>query len=190
MGTRFQVLFHSPPGVLFTFPSRYWFTIGHWLVFSLARWSSQIQTGFLVSRPTQDPDRLSLDFAYGAVTLSGASSQMLLLSAEMPRFSPTTPLDKSSGLGSFLFARRYLGNRISFSSCSYLDVSVHCVFLLQAMYSLKDDMSPCRVPPFGYLRITAYLRLPEDFRGSSRPSSASSAQAFTVRPSSLDLFKF
>jgi hypothetical protein len=22
-------LFHSPPGVLFTFPSRYWFTIGH-----------------------------------------------------------------------------------------------------------------------------------------------------------------
>ena len=143
-----------------------------------------------MSRPTQDPDRLSLDFAYGAVTLSGASSQMLLLSAEMLRFSPTTPLDKSSGLGSFLFARRYLGNRISFSSCSYLDVSVHCVFLLQAMYSLKDDMSPCRVPPFGYLRITAYLRLPEDFRGSSRPSSASSAQAFTVRPSSLDLFKF
>ena len=26
--TRFQVLFHSPPGVLFTFPSRYCFTIG------------------------------------------------------------------------------------------------------------------------------------------------------------------
>ena len=23
VGTRFQVLFHSPPGVLFTFPSRY-----------------------------------------------------------------------------------------------------------------------------------------------------------------------
>ena len=29
VGTRFQVLFHSPPGVLFTFPSRYWSTIGH-----------------------------------------------------------------------------------------------------------------------------------------------------------------
>ena len=26
---RFQFLFHSPPGVLFTFPSRYLFTIGH-----------------------------------------------------------------------------------------------------------------------------------------------------------------
>ncbi len=29
MGARFQVLFHSPLGVLFTFPSRYWFAIGH-----------------------------------------------------------------------------------------------------------------------------------------------------------------
>ena len=29
VGTWFQELFHSPPGVLFTFPSRYWFTIGH-----------------------------------------------------------------------------------------------------------------------------------------------------------------
>ena len=29
VGDWFQVLFHSPPGVLFTFPSRYWFTIGH-----------------------------------------------------------------------------------------------------------------------------------------------------------------
>ena len=45
----FQVLFHSPPGVLFTFPSRYWFTIGHERVFSLTRWSSQIPAGFLVS---------------------------------------------------------------------------------------------------------------------------------------------
>src|SRR5699024_11437490 len=29
VSTRFQVLFHSPSGLLFTFPSRYWFTIGH-----------------------------------------------------------------------------------------------------------------------------------------------------------------
>ncbi len=28
VGTRFQFLFHSPPGVLFTFPSRYSFAIG------------------------------------------------------------------------------------------------------------------------------------------------------------------
>ena len=35
VNTGFQVLFHSPPGVLFTFPSRYYFAIGHWVVFRL-----------------------------------------------------------------------------------------------------------------------------------------------------------
>ena len=50
---RFQVLFHSPPGVLFTFPSRYWFTIAHQGVFSLSRWSSILPSGFLVPRRTQ-----------------------------------------------------------------------------------------------------------------------------------------
>ncbi len=37
--TRFQVLFHSLAGVLFAFPSRYWFTIGQSGVFSLGGWS-------------------------------------------------------------------------------------------------------------------------------------------------------
>ena len=50
--TRFQDLFHSPSGVLFAFPSRYWFTIGRLRVFSLGGWSPHLQTGFLVSRPT------------------------------------------------------------------------------------------------------------------------------------------
>ncbi len=35
VGIRFQVLFHSPIGVLLTFPSRYWFTIGRQVIFSL-----------------------------------------------------------------------------------------------------------------------------------------------------------
>ena len=56
VGTRFQDLFHSPPGVLFTFPSRYWFTIGHGRVCSLGGWSPQIPAGFLVSRGTQVPE--------------------------------------------------------------------------------------------------------------------------------------
>ena len=49
---RFQDLFHSPSGVLFAFPSRYWFTIGRPRVFSLGGWSPHLQTGFHVSRPT------------------------------------------------------------------------------------------------------------------------------------------
>jgi hypothetical protein len=52
VSVRFQVLFHSPLGVLFTFPSRYWFTIGHQVVLSLGRWASLIHTGFHVTRAT------------------------------------------------------------------------------------------------------------------------------------------
>ena len=52
VGARFQVLFHSPFGVLFTFPSRYLFAIGHMLVFSLRGWSPCLHNGFLVSGAT------------------------------------------------------------------------------------------------------------------------------------------
>ena len=48
------MLFHSPPGVLFTFPSRYWFTIGRQGVLSLRGWAPQIRTGFLGSRATRE----------------------------------------------------------------------------------------------------------------------------------------
>src|SRR5215468_11828917 len=46
VGRRFQVLFHSPPGVLFTFPSRYSSAIGHQGVFRLSGWSRQIHSEF------------------------------------------------------------------------------------------------------------------------------------------------
>ena len=55
VNTGFQVLFHSPPGVLFTFPSRYWFAIGHHIVFRLGGWSPRLPAGFLVSCGTLVP---------------------------------------------------------------------------------------------------------------------------------------
>ena len=48
----FRFYFTPLSAVLFAFPSRYWFTIGQSGVFSLGRWSSHVQTGFLVPRPT------------------------------------------------------------------------------------------------------------------------------------------
>ena len=54
VSTRFQVLFHSPPGVLFTFPSRYFSSIGHQVVFRLGGWSPRLPCGFLVSVRTPD----------------------------------------------------------------------------------------------------------------------------------------
>ncbi len=73
---RFQVLFHSASAVLFTFPSRYWFTIGHEVVFSLTKWSWQIHPEFLVFRVTWVSIRKSrLIFTYGTITLYGLTFQ-------------------------------------------------------------------------------------------------------------------
>ena len=48
--------FHSPPGVLFTFPSRYCSSIGHQVVFRVGGWSPQFPTGFHVSGGTLELD--------------------------------------------------------------------------------------------------------------------------------------
>ena len=52
----FRIYFTPLTGVLFAFPSRYWFTIGQLGVFSLGGWSPHIQTGYHVSRPTRFHD--------------------------------------------------------------------------------------------------------------------------------------
>src|SRR5688572_16689584 len=97
VGTRFQDLFHSPSGVLFTFPSRYCFTIGHGRVCSLGGWSPQIPTGFLVSRRTQVPEPRS----WRSVSSTGLSPRVVERSSSLrlhshiprdkPRSGPTTP---------------------------------------------------------------------------------------------------
>ena len=70
--------FHSPPGVLFTFPSRYYFTIGHSGIFSLTRWSSQIHTEFHVLHATWDPIGL-FQFSDTRLSLSMAKYSKLVL---------------------------------------------------------------------------------------------------------------
>ena len=77
---RFQVLFHSPPGVLFAFPSRYWFTIGHQVVFSLGRWSSLLPTRFHVSRGTLDQSLINVTFTYRTITSYGLTFQLCSVS--------------------------------------------------------------------------------------------------------------
>jgi hypothetical protein len=55
------------------------FTIGCQGVFSLRRWSSQIPTGFLVSRSTWVPIQSHLAFEYRALTFYGRPSHAVLL---------------------------------------------------------------------------------------------------------------
>ena len=81
----FHVLFHSPTGVLFTFPSQYYFAIGHTGVFSLTRWSSQIHTGFHVPHATRDKTVSKLSttgLSPSMVQDSAASFQLFCLNFE------------------------------------------------------------------------------------------------------------
>jgi hypothetical protein len=108
----FRNFFTPLRGVLFTFPSRYWFTIGLSRVFSLAGWSRRIHTGFHVTRATQDTAVSTRTCPYGAFTLYGAPFRALpVLSCEKWR-GPTTPAlpCDNTGLGSSPFARHYWGN--------------------------------------------------------------------------------
>ena len=85
----FQVLFHSPPGVLFTFPSRYCSAIGHQVVFSLGRWSALLPTGFLVSGGTLECSLCAWNFAYRIFTFFDGAFQR-------PSAIPHAPLGASA----------------------------------------------------------------------------------------------
>ena len=94
VGTRFQVLFHSPSGVLFTFPSRYWFAIGLERVFSLTRWSSRIHAGFLGSRITWETAAGERSFSPTGLSPSlGHLSRMIRLTIAF-----VTPGSRCNGL--------------------------------------------------------------------------------------------
>ena len=96
-------LFHSPHGVLFTFPSRYWFTIGHQRVFRLGGWAPRIRTGFHVSRSTWDTTRPCLDFAYGAFTRFGRTFQTVPLSSHNAISQSRNPTEQAPWFSLFRF---------------------------------------------------------------------------------------
>ena len=98
-----------------------------------------------------------------------------------------TPDCTQSGLGSFPFARRYLGNHCCFLFLRLLRCFSSPGSLYMAMYSPYSDRSfSCRVSPFRNLRVNGYLLLTVAYRSLSRLSSALSAKASTLRSFLLD----
>jgi hypothetical protein len=91
VGLWLQVYFTPLTGVLFTFPSRYSFTIGCQGVFSLIRWSGRIRTEFHVHRATWDTSSRLLRFAYPTVTVYGSTFQKIQLAFRLPYRGPSTP---------------------------------------------------------------------------------------------------
>ena len=125
------------------------FTIGHRLVFSLGRWSSQFQPGFHVSRPTRGPHRLAyLHFAYGTLTLYGRTFQyrsaMLRSACVMQPHNPqASHLARVWALPFSLAATP--GISIDFCSSRYLDVSVPWVGSPCGVTGLLPPGSPIRI---------------------------------------------
>ena len=163
VGTRFQVLFHSPPGVLFTFPSRYFFTIGHQVVFSLGRWSSLLPTRFHVSRGTLDQLSLGLfSLTWLLHSTAGLSRPPQLTNFHFYELSSTPEINLWFGLFPFRSPLLRKSN-FSFSSFGYLDVSVPRVYLPISIYSIWDTWGfPCEFPHSdicGSLSICDYPQL-------------------------------
>ena len=192
MGARFQVLFHSPPGVLFTFPSRYWCAIGHRVVLRLGWWSTQVRTGFHVPGPTQGPRRAVRSPAAAGPPMPFRSPAGPAPGGGSPRMrGPATPsAEPLPGMPARRFghrspfARRYSGSlEIDFLSSGYLDVSVPRVVLPTPMCSGWGYAHCCAwVRPFGDPRVEGCVLLAGDYRSLPRPSSAPCAKASAVRP--------
>ena len=116
VGTRFQVCFTPLTGVLFTFPSWYWFAIGHRLVFSLGGWAPRIRTEFHVFRPTWDATRAARGFGYGAFTLYRRPFQAVPLPRGDPVSWSRNPGEQAPRFGLLRVRSPLLAQSLLFSS--------------------------------------------------------------------------
>ena len=180
----FRYSFTPRPGVLFTFPSRYWFAIGLPGVFSLAGWSRPLRTGVLVPRPTQAVRRAGAPLRLRGshplrrgVPAASARAMAPLPPALLPRAGRNPP-----GLGSSPVARRYWGN--------------HCCLLLLRLLGCFGSpgspplagvpgLPPGGLPHSGTPRSTAVCASLGPFAACRALHRLREPQASAVRPASL-----
>ncbi len=180
----FRICFTPLGGVLFTFPSRYWCTIGRLRYLALGRGRPRFPPDF--SCPvvlTLMSHTARLRFAYGTLTRFGRPFQQRSAPGVGPceasavasrhRVQPRTrigsSLSRTHGLGSSRFARRYYGNPLL--SSGY----VRC-------FSSPGSLRVAAVPPFGgglphseIVGSPVASTSPTRFAAWPRPSSACDA---------------
>ena len=170
MDARFQVCFTPLAAVLFAFPSRYWFAIGHQVVFSLGGWSPRIRAEFHVLRPNWDSGRTGN--RPSAKGLSPAVAPLSSGFAWPSRFH--VPVPQPRGASSPVWAPALSlattrGISFDFSSSGYLDVSLPRVWLRRAMDSPAGG-APLRAPG-------CPIRIPADQCPLTAPRSLSQSSA-------------
>ena len=180
MGARFQELFHSPPGVLFTFPSRYWYAIGQTGMLRLTQRSGLIHAGFHEARATWDNTiGRRLTSRYGAGTLYGQAFKPVPLASRFMTPArpvgtgtrdPTTPeTQPPTGITRNRFGLIRFRSPL-LTEYPFLQV-LRCFTSLrtprtQGAVPAHDGR---RVPPFGDPRIKAMLEAP---LGLSHPQTS------------------
>ena len=175
----FRFYFTPLPGVLPTFPSRYWFTIG--LRQSLALRDGP--RGF--GQDSTCPALLRCRIGLPRLARTGVSPSAPSLSRKFrfvrqsisPVLQPRT-VREQSGLGSSLFDRHYWGNRLFLSPPPGTKM-----FQFPGFAPARAGARPSavRVAPFGHVRINSRLQIPGHFRSLPRPSSPAEAKASSVR---------
>ena len=164
--------------MLFTFPLRYWFTIGLWGVFSLIGWCRQIQAGFLRSRLTQDtarPQQFPLTGLSPAIVQLSRRFSLMLIS----KCGPITPVLHAIQVWAVPFSLATTwGITIVFFSSWYLDVSVPRV-------DPPCGVTHLQCAGLSHSEIRGYntcVQFPPAYRSLPRPSSSLRAKASTIRP--------
>jgi hypothetical protein len=189
--------------VLFTFPSRYWSTIGHQEVFRLTRWSWQIHTRFLEPRATWENVKESPRFHLqdfhplrcGIPTHFGYLERFLTPRPDgspnktlpQPRPRNTCRLSHVTGLASSPFAHHYSGNHYCFLFLRVLRcfTSPRSHQLPYIFRQRRRAIPPARFPHSEIPGSKSGCRLPGAYRRLPRPSSAPDAKASTVCPKKL-----
>jgi hypothetical protein len=187
VGTRFQVLFHSPPGVLFTFPSRYLSAIGHQGVFRLSGWSRQIHTEFHGLGATWETRPGDAAFSCTGLSPSTATPSRGLplthafshspLDRQIQLDGPTTPTTQrlpaiTCNRFSLIRFRSPLLTESRLFSLPVGTEMFHFPTFPPHALCVQARVTPhdwCGVPPFGNPRINARLTAP---RGLSQPPTS------------------
>ena len=157
--------------MLFTFPSRYWYTIGLTGVFSLAGWARQIHAELLVLRATQDtttpPHASDTGLSPATVELSRTFSSHPGYDSVVLQPPPRIETQRVWAPPRSLATTGGIINLFSFPA----GTKMFQFPALAPTLSVGDRPSDGRVVPFGNPRIRDYLHLPGAYRSLSRPSS-------------------
>ena len=166
VGSRFQVLFHSPPGVLFTFPSRYYSLSVIWSY--LALWDGP----HVFRQDSSCPDVLRILLGFNPISPTGLSpsltylSRYVRLSVSCLYRSPYPERISTPGLGFSDFARHYFRNRFYF-------------LFLRVLRCFSSPGSPC-IPMDSVCSNTALPVLSSLIRRSADQDVCSSPQLFAA----------